>query len=151
MDGVVEGGTVMRIGFTGTREGMTAAQRDSLNDLLEQHQPAEVHHGECQGADAQFHEQAFCGTAANIIIHPPTDDRYRAYCVGSRITKMPPKPYLERNHDIVNACDLLIACPKGPEEQRSGTWATIRFARKVGRPVTIIWPNGIIFPDGSIG
>ena len=55
----------------------------------------------------------------------------------------PAKPPLDRNHDIVERCDLLIATPHTVEEQlRSGTWATIRYARKVHRPHYIIRPCG---------
>jgi hypothetical protein len=59
---------------------------------------------------------------------------------------MPAKPYLVRNHEIVDDSQVLIAAPKEFTEQlRSGTWATIRYARKIGRTVRIV------FPDGSIG
>lgn len=54
-----------------------------------------------------------------------------------------PRPPLERNRDVVDASDVLLACPGGmAEEQRSGTWATIRYARKAGKPVVIVWPDG---------
>jgi outer membrane protein insertion porin family len=49
---------------------------------------------------------------------------------------------LDRNRAIVDSCDVLIACPKGPEEQRSGTWATVRYARKQKKRIVIIWPDG---------
>jgi predicted Rossmann fold nucleotide-binding protein DprA/Smf involved in DNA uptake len=57
-----------------------------------------------------------------------------------------PLPYLERNHAIVNESDFLIAAPDGPETLRSGTWATVRYARKVGKRVLVIMPNGEILP-----
>lgn len=50
----------------------------------------------------------------------------------------------KRNHDIVDATEWLIATPKKFEEIRSGTWATVRYAKKVKKPVTIIWPDGSI-------
>ena len=54
-----------------------------------------------------------------------------------------PKPPLERNCDIVLDGDLLIATPHGyQEEMRSGTWYTIRQARKRGKKIIIVWPNG---------
>jgi hypothetical protein len=57
----------------------------------------------------------------------------------------PAKPPLERNHDIVDQADVMIATPRTmQEEQRSGTWATIRYARKKGRELHIIWPDGTI-------
>jgi hypothetical protein len=35
-----------------------------------------------------------------------------------------------------------LACPRGyTEELRSGTWATIRYARKTGVPYVIIFPD----------
>lgn len=42
------------------------------------------------------------------------------------------KPYLERNANIVEESSILIACPidKNEEEWRSGTWSTVRKARK---------------------
>lgn len=44
--------------------------------------------------------------------------------------------YMVRNDALVAACDVLLAFPKtSEEEQRSGTWATIRRARKAEKPV----------------
>jgi hypothetical protein len=38
-----------------------------------------------------------------------------------------------------------VACPRTDQEQRrSGTWATVRYARKVGKPVLIIGRDGKI-------
>ena len=58
-----------------------------------------------------------------------------------------PKPYLKRNHDIVAAgVDGLIAAPKDfvqPASLRGqGTWTTIGYARKAGRRIWIVWPDG---------
>lgn len=63
---------------------------------------------------------------------------------------MTEKPPLIRNRDIVNAGELLIATPKlDVEEQRSGTWAAIRYARKIGKPIILIYPSIVRFepPD----
>ena len=43
---------------------------------------------------------------------------------------------------LVDACEVLLATPKGPEKLRSGTWATVRYARKVGKRIVIIEPDG---------
>ena len=32
--------------------------------------------------------------------------------------------------------------PRNHEELRSGTWMTIRYAKKIGKKLVIIWPNG---------
>lgn len=56
-----------------------------------------------------------------------------------------PKPYLERNQDIVRSTELLLATPENNvEQQRSGTWATIRFARKMNKSIIIIDTDGIV-------
>ena len=42
----------------------------------------------------------------------------------------------------MNASDFLIGMPKSEfEELRSGTWATIRYAKKIGIKVMIIFPK----------
>ena len=128
----------MRIGFTGTREGLSGAQQASLLDLLRGH--LELHHGCCVGAD--FDAWA---TAVHLGIptegHPPKNKRLLADTHDNRTRKA--LPYLVRNRAIVDSTDGLIACPVGYQEgQRSGTWATVRHARRTGKPVTIIWPDG---------
>ena len=43
-----------------------------------------------------------------------------------------------RNKDIVNSCDILIACPENDKEViRSGTWSTIRYAKKINKTVLL--------------
>jgi hypothetical protein len=51
------------------------------------------------------------------------------------------KPPLERNEDIVDfGRDLLIAAPlQMVEVVRSGTWHTVRYARKKKVTVEILW------------
>jgi predicted Rossmann fold nucleotide-binding protein DprA/Smf involved in DNA uptake len=41
---------------------------------------------------------------------------------------------------------VLVACPREEhgEETRSGTWSTVRYARRVGRPVIVVRPSGRI-------
>ena len=130
------------IGFTGTQFGMTTRQCDTIVSLLKEQKPIEAHHGDCIGADKDFHIIAtYLGI--KIIIHPPVISYKRAYCEGNVI--LPEKSYLVRNHDIVDSCDEMIACPKGyKEELRSGTWATVRYAMKVRKSITIVFPDGRI-------
>lgn len=129
----------MIIGFTGTQEGMSKQQIIKVGGLLVKLGAKEARHGDCIGADSDFHE--IC-KAMNIktYIHPPTNSSKRAFCVGD--FKYEPKPYLERNKDIVRGSQVLIATPKSEEELRSGTWSTIRYARKLEREIYIIFPSG---------
>jgi len=135
----------MIVGFTGTRAGMTEAQKKVVARLLEEHKPSEVHHGDCIGADAQFHQ-----IAGNIPIvgHPASEvGEQRAFCLNfSRIHES--KPPLERNRDIVTASDIMIATPKESREVlRSGTWATIRYAFKANKQIYIILPDGTLIME----
>lgn len=134
----------MKIGFTGTQQGMTRQQAVELNgylfDLSVAHPAIEVHHGDCIGADSEFHSIA---KSLNFITYayPANIIGKRAFSEADYILRT--KPPLERNHDIVAAVDLMIATPAQRHEVlRSGTWATIRYARKKGVKVHIIYPQG---------
>lgn len=129
----------MKIGFTGTRKGMSKDQKlavkEIIAEILQTYGETQYHHGDCIGADAEFHKIAltFRGNFP-IIIHPSVDSQARAFCESAYI--MPKRSYLDRNKDIVDACDVLVAAPSSrKEELRSGTWATVRYARKKGKPI----------------
>ncbi len=126
----------MKIGFTGTQQGMTPYQKKVVAEVLEMKRPSVGVHGDCIGADKDFHD--LC-VAFNIKteIHPPDKDIKRAFCKGDVIKH--PLPYLERNHNIVDSCDFMIATPKTDyEELRSGTWATIRYTRKKNKRIMVV-------------
>lgn len=113
------------------RSNLVAFREDSNNNF---------HHGDCVGADAQAAEIA---REVGYLIHghPPDKDSQRAFFPSDILYE--PKPYLERNKDIVLSSEMLIATPKEREEQKrgSGTWATIRFALKnPPRSVDVIYP-----------
>lgn len=128
-------------GFTGTRAGLARFQYDALLGLLKLLNPREIQHGDCVGADYTVHGIAR-SLEVRVVMRPPTDDTYRAFCKGAVYT-YPPKPYLSRNHDIVNNTSYLIACPKDRKETlRSGTWATVRYAGRTGKVTYLVYPNG---------
>jgi hypothetical protein len=136
----------MIVGFTGTRHPLPDEQHTALCELVTRlncgWSIVEAHHGDCVGADALFD---LCCSNLGIVRHAhPGPGKHRAFCPADVVH--PTRLYMERNRDIVRAADLLIACPRGPEVRRSGTWATVRHARFYGVPVTFIWPNGIIEP-----
>ena len=133
----------MNIGFTGTRQGLTEPQKERLWSTLQSLQKDGAVffcHGDCIGADSAAHLMASI-LGLRIILHPPDRDALRAFCEADEVRK--PLPYLQRNHAIVDETDVLLACPGGRrEELRSGTWATVRFARKQGKRVILIYPDG---------
>lgn len=131
----------MRLGFTGTRKGMTVAQRFVFADILKATASGELHHGDCLGADAGAHSIA-CDLGWDIIIHPPKNNKARAFCRPAKVIA-PPDDFIVRNHHIVDDTEMLVAAPGSEcEDLRSGTWATVRYARKLRRPIAIIWPSG---------
>lgn len=130
----------MKLGMTGNRYGISNEAQTKLIDFLNENKIIEVHHGDCLGADATFHD--ICSNLKiKTVIHPPDQDGMRSFCKGDIILKA--KKYLVRNKDIVNATDTLIAFPSTKKEiVRSGTWSTIRYARKLNKKVVIIYPDG---------
>ena len=143
---------MIHIGFTGTRRGMTHAQAERVSELLHRFNEFRAHHGDCVGSDKDFDTIVrFIPSCRGIVIHPPLDESLRAYCQirlacdGIHL----PKPYLERNRDIVTGSDYMIATPKAPHNTGGGTWATIRECRKVEKPLAIVMPNGSIAFEGA--
>ena len=130
----------MIIGFTGTRQGLTPAQMVTLRAEFETIEPNRQHtlvHGGAVGADEIAHRIARM-LGWGVEIFPATGSHGTFH--GGRI-HLPRLP-LERNRLIVSMVECLFATPSGPEVQRSGTWSTIRYARKCERPGRIIWPDG---------
>ena len=132
----------MKYGMTGTRKGMTDRQRETFLYALKT-APRLNHlvHGDCIGADTDAHNVAV-ELKHEITIRPCDLPDQRAFSKAATIYDV--KRPLDRNHDIVDDCALVFAFPSGYEEltRGSGTWATIRYARKKGVRLYIIYPNG---------
>lgn len=149
-------------GVTATQRGMTPAQRATVRRLLSHPlTPArELHHGDCIGGDAEIDElcEELC---IDTVIHPPTDPKKRAWCLrrwiergkkgpGRRsVVEVEPRPYLDRNKDIVDAAHAaegaVIGAPHEPAMQlRSGTWSTLRYADKRRATLRLVLPDGTV-------
>lgn len=134
----------MIVGFTGTRQGMNQQQYRIFASLMK---PlfgviTAFHHGGCVGADGQAH-LAMLGHSA-IVVWPGPVESLKASCCQPRhdVTIMDPRPFLERNDEIVAVCDLLVVAPQIGTNEKSvgGTWYTFRQAKARKRPTLIIWP-----------
>jgi len=117
------------VAFTGTRAGMSEAQLDQLESVLRWLRLAfadyagrvVLHEGEARGADLQAKALAERLGGFRIAEHPAGRDP------------------LARNRDMVDASSVLVAAPATDREaQRSGTWATVRYARRLCRPVIML-------------
>lgn len=130
----------MIVGFTGTRKGMTQLQRDALPVILRRLRLTAGRHGDCIGADKQCHA-IMRELRAKMFGHPGSDGPLRAHCDFDECAE--PRDYLRRNQDIVNLSECMVAAPgQREEQQRSGTWATVRYAKQAGRLLIILWPDG---------
>ena len=135
----------MRAGFTGTRNGMTVLQKDLFTRIVNCFRAMGViafHHGDCIGSDGEASaivDIVMGVVGCTIVGHPPDRDSLRGYARCDEVRDK--KPFIERDHDIVDETNILIATPATLYElQRSGTWATIRYAQRCNRPVVIIPP-----------
>jgi len=120
----------MKAGFTGSRNlKLTDLQKKTFEEFLRNMNIKEFHHGDCVGADADAHE--FIRTVMpeiKIIIHPPIEEKHRAFCKGDVILNA--KDYQDRNKDIVDSSEILFALPQVNSNPRAGTLATIRYSEK---------------------
>ena len=138
----------MDVGFTGTQDGMTEAQRKSLRQVLKELHSGELgedefHYGACIGADTQAVLEAI--DVGYVVIAYPASDvaSSKQGLIPEQAIVVAAQPALKRNPLIVANSDILIATPKYMSESlRSGTWTTVRHARKQSKPIIYIWPNG---------
>jgi len=132
---------MLKIGFTGTRHGMSDLQKEEFKKLIIAKKFQEFHHGICDGSDEQAHHIIEKNKQKIKIVGHPPKFKGSLSSVSCNIL-MKPDSYLIRNHNIVNATDILIATPDTKEKTRSGTWSTIRYARKKHKRIYIIHKNG---------
>jgi len=133
----------MIVGFTGTRSGMTDLQKGSVTKILKEFDADTVGlHGDCIGADNDFND--ICA-ALNFErnMRPCTIENMRANSDAVPLSE--PVSPMVRNRAIVKDAKVMIACPPNFEMvKRSGTWATIGFTRKAGKPLFLVFPDGKI-------
>lgn len=139
------------LAFTGTKDGWTDAQTKSscaeLQRLRETY--SVMHNGDCVGADERA-ALVWDALKGDVVLHPPINPKYRAFMDFGFV--LPEGEYIKRDRDMVNASSYLLATPKTMYEfLRSGTWSTVRYARKVGIPLTIVYPDGsIVHEPGNV-
>lgn len=138
------------MGFTGTRNGMTAAQAEAFVDELGTRMTV-FNHGCCVGADKEAHDLVRKNKLKSVRIfgHPPENKSLMAECDCDVL--LPPMPYLVRNKIIVDNVNRMIAAPaEMTEQERGGTWSTIRYALKRNVPCTVVLPDGTAKPAHEV-
>ena len=148
----------MKVGFTGSRDGMTMAQKTTVQNWIAENctEIDEVHHGDCVGADDEFdtmvrtYGMAYCV----IVSHPSNMENWRANvdnketAPGKQMLQTvirKARPPILRNCDIVESCDVVIATPKTYDKaNHSGTWFTLSYAEKMRKKTILVLPDGRI-------
>lgn len=132
---------IIDIGFTGTRKGMSLAQKDQLVNILRYYcsiRKVNFRHGACCGADIEA-DQIARNLGCKMFIQPSNHVKTRVHCEEPDDIVFPEKPPLIRDKDIVWNCMTLLAAPKSnKEELRSGTWTTVRYARKLNKDIVML-------------
>jgi hypothetical protein len=137
---------ICNLGFTGRKEGITESQIIMITNFVRIINFASAIHGDCVGADACFHDivrKEKPRPKAYIEKYPSLHTDYQANKEADFINE--PMKALVRDKIMANKSNIMLATP--PTEQeilRSGTWATVRYARASPtiRKVIIIAPNG---------
>ena len=132
----------MKVGITGTRNAVTKVQTRQIEVFLRSltHvEGAELHHGDCVGADLHVAMTAQ-KLGIKTVCHPPEKIELRAFHNSDE--KRPEKSYLARNRAIVEEVELLMVVPMDMEWQpKGGTWYTHDYAKKKNVPVVMFWPE----------
>lgn len=152
--------TLNEVAFTGSHSvRLTRERMSAIGDLLAPrwqfplaHQPRinrnHFHHGSCVNGDDQAgwvaHKMGYY-----IIVHPPLDDKLRAYSYYDSMEKE--ADYLQRDRDMVDQSRFLISAPdhyvtEMPKNRRGmgGTWYTTKYAFSVHRDGAFVWPDASI-------
>lgn len=157
--GMNTGNSVTDMMISGTRKGLTPAQKEEFLKLLHRLPNLQtLRHGNCEGADDEIDELvrshvAVGGRELTIHIHPATNKTWSAACErrhGAHVLHAP-GAYLTRNKDMVNAAQLAVCFPKTKvEEPRGGTWHVVRLARRTKKPLVIVYPSGALSAEPDI-
>ena len=123
----------MTVGFTGTRDGMSRWQASQLQYIL-----ALFYH-----ADRRIGlvPTLLYGTHESVELKSDAEAAKLATALGYAV-----RPYhakrgeeLDRDRRQVGDSNVLVAAPiTDLEERRSGTWATVRYARELRIPVVML-------------
>lgn len=138
------------LGFSGTRRNLRAHERFIVNDVLDNlHAWAGFVTGACCGIDHYVGEHLArrFPMHQHVVLVPADRSRvarwWEPFGEIVQVREMPPETtYADRNRAIVSASVHLMAFPEGAERDhpRSGTWQTIRMAKRVHDAHPLVLP-----------
>ncbi len=133
------------VAYSATQLGLNDVQKKAVRKWLRAQDRDVFHHGDCIGGDYDGALIAY-GLGWFIEAHPCNIEEKRANAPSN--VRHPAFAPLTRNRHIVASADVLLAVPRYPNEQRrSGTWATVRYAREHGIPRFLVMADGTIVKE----
>ena len=138
------------IGFTGTSTPLPTPQVNGLISVLTRLRKEYLwmNNGDCIYAD-EIAGKIWQYFAGKVWLRPPDNPKKRAFLDSDECDQ--PAPYMKRNQTIVDNSSLLVCTPSTMDEVlRSGTWATIRKARKAVIPIIYVYPDGSIVDENNL-
>jgi predicted Rossmann fold nucleotide-binding protein DprA/Smf involved in DNA uptake len=118
----------MKIGIVGNRTGWTYEEVKKQLDAVGVYKTDIIISGGAEGVDT-FAQMYAKEIGAEIIILYPDPQ------------KPHPQRYYDRNYEIANKCDCLIAFQKNP--YKSGTQSTINRVKKMGKKAFVFGEKGL--------
>jgi hypothetical protein len=135
----------MRVGITGTRNGLTDIQVENIYYWLAKSAwGGELHHGDCVGADVQVATIA-AELGMQTVCHPPEKSDLRGWFASNETRE--PLSYFARNRNIVDETEVLLVVPYQDKEvflasTAGGTLYTYNYAKKKNKLTIVFYPNG---------
>lgn len=144
------------LGITGTRDGMNKKQQAAflsvVSKLLEKYPTLNnFHHGCCVGVDVESAKLVRDLYGFTVINHPPTNKSLVGDFIGDH--EREDKGYFERNRDIVQESQVMIAITKQmviPDPPSGGTWYTLNYSIKNKKETYHIKPDGSVSVFNSL-
>lgn len=136
--------TARSVAFTASRTLSPQAASGIVTSVLTVHVPHADRYvtGACTGGDAFIGKWLYCSRpeAEHVVVVPADRSRVEEWWAGlgdvTAIEMPPGTSYGRRNARLVVEADAVFAFPAYPEDDirslRSGTWQTVRQARKAG-------------------
>lgn len=141
----------MDIGITGTRWGMSDKQKEIAIYIYDKLEGSVLHQGMCEGSDTEMHDMVRGEFPKhNIKGHPSIDKSHEIDRKCDNLAD--PKGHFERNREIVGESEVMLATPhESTEQQRGGTWYTVRYAKKIIKSGKGVCKKlYVVKPDGKV-
>jgi hypothetical protein len=148
----------MKIAIAGDIVGITPAQAVAVSLWLGENgvDIEEAHHGAMQGGDAEMARVVLrVLEGCEIHAHPArTTARNDNDSILMAHVKHKARQSVKRTWDVVDAGDVLLACPSSEEEDAVyRSWFCVRYALSKGKRAVVFLPDGTVlekFPQPTL-